>query len=176
MADHDISLVLAAEIQKRFQFFIIALTFGVLSLSVQSASFDSPLVARISELLGWVLLLTSGVVGLWRLEGIPRIHQFIGLQQLAETRLQQLEIDKDRGVRTVSVTTPSTRNYTIEEQIATWQGEIDIAKKAVGTLEGPLNTKYKLQRITLMLGLLSLMVARGYGPLLQIISEVRPVP
>jgi len=78
MADHDPNLVLGAEVQQKFQFFVVALTFGILSLSVQTAAFGTPVPSRIPELLGWVLLLTSGTVGLWRLEGTPRIHQFIG--------------------------------------------------------------------------------------------------
>ena len=139
---------------------------------MQTASFDSPVPARIAELLGWVLLLISGTVGLWRLEGIPRIQQFIGLGQLARDRLHQLQVDRDRGVRTVTVTTPTLRNYPIDDQIATWQSEVETANRVVGELEGPSNKRYQIQRLTLVLGLAALMVARGYGPVQGIICQL----
>ena len=79
MTPEDSILARAANFQEKFQLYLVALTFGILAIAVQTASFEGPIAARIAELLGWLLLLTSGIIGVWRLESIPRHYQFISV-------------------------------------------------------------------------------------------------
>ena len=51
---------IAHQSQEKFQFYALALVFTILGLSIQIASFDGHVAAKIFELLSWVLLLFSG--------------------------------------------------------------------------------------------------------------------
>ena len=63
------------QIQEKFEFYLIALVFTVLGLSIQTAVFRQYIAADIAELLGWGLLLLSGIVGLKRLEMFPVLYR-----------------------------------------------------------------------------------------------------
>ena len=63
------------QIQEKFEFYLIALVFTVFALSVQTAVFRQYVLADVAELLGWALLLTSGIVGLKRLEMFPVLYR-----------------------------------------------------------------------------------------------------
>ena len=57
---------IAIEHQIKFEFYLLALTFSILGLSIQTAEFGTYLSADLLELAGWLGLFLSGVVGLLR--------------------------------------------------------------------------------------------------------------
>jgi len=65
------NLEIAQKLQERFEFYLIALAFTILGLSIQTASFSRNPVPDMLELSAWCSLLISGLVGLSRLEWIP---------------------------------------------------------------------------------------------------------
>ena len=62
---------ISIRLKERFEFYVIALAFTILGLSIQTASFGTSLPSDSFELLGWLFLFISGLVGLSRLEWIP---------------------------------------------------------------------------------------------------------
>ena|ERR1017187_3553235 len=60
------------QLQEKFELYLLGLIFTVLALAVQTAKFDNiNIIAAYFELVSWVALLISGLVGLWRMELIP---------------------------------------------------------------------------------------------------------
>ena len=74
----------AMDVQEKFEFYMLSLTFTLLALSVQSASFGNNLASDILELIGWCLLLISGVIGIFRLEMVPVALRYYAVQSEAE--------------------------------------------------------------------------------------------
>ena len=66
----DPNLEHSIQIQQKFEFYFLALVFTILGLSIQTAQLSFWL-QGILEIAGWLLLLTSGLVGLSRMEWIP---------------------------------------------------------------------------------------------------------
>jgi len=62
---------IAVSTQEKFEFYVISLVFTLLALSIQTADFGASSIADSAELLGWLALFISGLVGLWRMEYIP---------------------------------------------------------------------------------------------------------
>jgi hypothetical protein len=60
--------------QKKFEFYFVALVFTILGLSIQTSVFTNFACQYVFELLGWLLLLISGLAGLSRMEWIPAIQ------------------------------------------------------------------------------------------------------
>lgn len=71
---HELNVMaeVAQRLQLRFEYYAIALTFSILALAIQSAS-PGP-IGTIAELLAWISLLISGLVGLSRLEWQPMLY------------------------------------------------------------------------------------------------------
>ena len=161
-----------ADVQQRFHFYLIGLTFGILALSIETASFDTPLLSRIGELLGWVLLLVSGVVGLWRIEWLPKHYLAMGLDDQIRERAHELQKSKLMGTSVVHVTL-ERKDYPIDQLLATADADLTTLKAHLKTLDRRASVKYNVQKVTFVLGLVALMVSRGLGPVTDIMLEIR---
>jgi hypothetical protein len=62
------------ELQLKFKFYLLALTFTLLAGSVQTADLGKSLWSDVPELFAWTLLLISGLSGLKHLEISPNIY------------------------------------------------------------------------------------------------------
>jgi hypothetical protein len=118
------------------------------------------------------LWFVSGVLGVWFVEGIPFVQSLEGFKNMAEAHAQQLQFAKAKEAvffRDVA----EGRDYPMEEKISQAQREVDFVKefKTKGTKTA--KRKQNAQRTTFVLGLIALMVARGYGPFLGVIWELR---
>lgn len=68
------NIEVAQRIQEKFEFYLLALTFTLVGLAIQTATFGTHVGADVAELVGWFLLLVSGIFGLSRMEWTPVIH------------------------------------------------------------------------------------------------------
>lgn len=64
----------AKEYSIKFDFYLLALTFTLLGLAIQTSDFSTSKFASILELLGWLVLFISGAIGLIRLERFPLLY------------------------------------------------------------------------------------------------------
>ena len=71
----------AMDIQEKYELYLVSLTFTLLALSVQSASFGTHPIGDAFELLGWLLLLISGITGLLRLEQVPVVLRYYAAKE-----------------------------------------------------------------------------------------------
>jgi len=172
MAEPNPNARFASEMQQKFEFYIVGLTFGILALSVQTASVKGPLVARAAELAGWVLLLISGAMGLWRLEWMPKIYQLEGAKQDKEALKGELRKQQLTGMRTVYVS-QAEQVVPVETLIDLTNGNVAALSDRLKTLDQHTIYKYKVQRWTFILGLVALLVSRGYAPVMSIIADLR---
>ena len=67
----------ARQVQSKFLFYSVALTFTILGLAIQTASFGANVVADSAELLAWLILLISGFNGLSLLKEIPHLFNLV---------------------------------------------------------------------------------------------------
>jgi hypothetical protein len=78
------------EIKEKFEFYLLALVFTVLALAVQTSKFQACWYTDVLEIFGWLLLLTSGISGLLRLEKIPIAYFISADLKNAQQVIEQL--------------------------------------------------------------------------------------
>lgn len=71
----------AMDIQEKFELYLVSLTFTLLALSVQTASFGKYPTADVLEILGWALLLISGIIGIFRLQYVPVVLRYYAAKE-----------------------------------------------------------------------------------------------
>src|ERR1700682_458235 len=83
--------VAAQNLQEKFKLYLLGLAFTLLGLAIQTAKFEGPPPQRIAELIGWVLLLISGIVGLLRLRWVPVVLRYGAEIQRCENQMFQVQ-------------------------------------------------------------------------------------
>ena len=134
---------IARNLSHKFDYYLIALVFTILGLSIQTSSLSGEHFQYIFEFLAWLSLLVSGLVGLWRLEYIPVSYREYGQQQILEERLK----DTDPIFEGV-------KKEDLEANIAEF-------KKQLPKLESSISLRYKIHRWAFVIGVVSLIVSRG---------------
>jgi hypothetical protein len=81
----------AEDYSSKFNFYIVALTFTLMGLSVQTAKFDSGSFGLGFELLGWLCLLSSGVIGLNRLSKFTSLYTLLHRRKVHDPNLNEDE-------------------------------------------------------------------------------------
>lgn len=174
MADSDWSTELARfgyAFQQKFDFYFVALTFTILGLAVQTATFGTQPVADCFELLGWLSLLVSGIAGIHRLQWQPQVFQLWGVQTGQENRLTGLRKAKAQGTRTVH-TLETGSDISIDEVIANDEKGLSIVKQRIDTVQGHADRGHSIRSFTFLLGLAALIIARGLSPFLHLINTL----
>lgn len=164
-------LKVAHQSQEKFQFYAVALVFTILGLSVQTASFDGHIAARICELLAWLFLLISGLSGLSHLEWNPVIRiQMIRKDDL-ESKAHHLEAEKERGKQQVHVLQTNSV-VPIDERLSEYQSYLSKLEGQITTLDKKAGFKYFLFKYCFAIGIALLLAARSAGPLVAIAREL----
>jgi hypothetical protein len=83
------------ELQNKFAFYLVALIFTILALSVETADFNGEKITDSAEILAWLFLLTSGLSGLRRLEIIPTIYRLASINPQGQGNEAKEKYDKD---------------------------------------------------------------------------------
>jgi hypothetical protein len=74
----------AQDVQHKLEFYLVALAFTTAAFATQTGKFSGFVVGDVVEVLSWVLLVLSGIVGLMRLEYLPvayRVHDYIQVRR-----------------------------------------------------------------------------------------------
>ena len=159
-------------LQERFDFYLVALTFTILGLSAQTADFGSLIVADVAELVAWGALLLSGLKGLARLDGLPRMYRLFSVeaeQQRYATHLQSHA--KPRGAKEV-VFTGDDVTMPIDAAIQRTAQNVEEVKAALAPLESRAIAQGNVQRSAFAWGVSMLVVARAVPPLLAILEQL----
>ena len=153
----------ARQLQEKVDLYMLALVFTLLGLAIQTAKFEYSDVADALELLGWLSLTISGLVGLSRMEWLPVSHaSFHKISKLTseKTYLEQLA---NSGHKRIQVT-DSDIPQEITSLISNRTIAIDSLEKNIDDLQESTLKKYHVHKLSLLLGIVLLTGARGYLP------------
>jgi hypothetical protein len=95
----EANFTIAQSSQQHFHQYVIPLTFTVLALSLQTSKFGLSLPADVSELLSWISLLVSGLIGLTRWELTLHLHKMFVHQADIDLRTEGLQRAKSISPR-----------------------------------------------------------------------------
>lgn len=130
----------ANQAQEKFQFYVIALVFTILGLSIQTYSGSALASARLIEIFSWFSLLVSGLAGLSYLEWTPIIHEKIAL--LDETNESAHNFNREKLQGTTTVHLPQGKSVSIEERIETYEKRANAISNVLKELEKKSHFKY----------------------------------
>lgn len=163
-ADVQYWLDKAHSTQEKVHLYAVTLAFTVLGLSIQTAKVDGIWLAQSFELLGWLLLLMSGLFGLFRMIQIPKIHKLMSNERLvrshsiAAVRLQMLRGQSDEA----------SRGKVFEDAIK----RTDEILGQVTLIQNKLTNYFRVHLIALALGLCSLVISRGCEPVSKLWNQL----
>ncbi len=162
----------AHQTQEKFEFYLLGLVFTLLGLSIQTAHLGQSIVADSCELLGWLSLFVSGLVGLWRLEYVPVWRLKFAQKEEFERKIDELrELQHTKGVKEAFVLETQT-SQPIAERIGHYQEGISALNPILIELEQQNRWKYQVHRYGFAIGLSMLLVSRSYHHVMVLISNV----
>jgi hypothetical protein len=163
------------QLQEKFELYLLGLTFTLLGLAVQTAKFGTYQHADILELLGWLALLISGLIGLSRLEWLPVAYKTNSHLVDIKTEHVSLIAANEQGIKGVLVIDqPGPAD--IQVLIADRVNAIKKVEARVSALEKSILRKYTAHKWIFVLGLTLLVMARGYSPTASIVSRHLTTP
>lgn len=166
----DPNIKLAQEIQQKFELYLLALTFTLLCLAIQTGKFGRPPLADAAELFGWIALLVSGVVGLWRMEWITVGYNMHGEIEQLEGEVKYCKQLLERGIQNTPVGNAEGL-HSVDGIIAVKDAQIMSLKQRAKKLEGGTVIKYKIQKALFLAGLVFLILSRAYIPIHKFIDN-----
>lgn len=166
---------IAIELRAKFEFYLLALTFGILGLSIQTAGFGRYLSADAFELAGWLALFASGTVGILRAEWIPVAYDIQWKITSNTKHRNEILIDLQRGVeRPVTFVEKGGEETVLRgEQAATRFDEIvtELEQQHDAT-HAKILRRYWWMKVTFMVGIGFLLIARGTPPAMSIAERL----
>ncbi len=168
----DPNLDIAQKMQERFEFYLIALTFTILGLSIQTATFGAHLTSDILELTSWLLLFISGIVGLSRLEWLPVAYKVHAEIEDIKKEVNDMVQAQEAGQDIVLVKDADVDSMQIQEVINSHNEAITKLQPQLHSTEKWTHKKYLIHKWSFVLGVLFLLLARGYSPASKIICQL----
>lgn len=165
------SLEHSRELQEKFELYLLALLFTLLAAAVQTAKFDGGSIANALELLGWLLLLLSGLVGLWRLELAYVAHMAHGKKLNAVARWDAYD---EAAQRT------DTLQVKRSDEVLSIRSEMDKLDSTITKLteqeqafDISLRRRWGFHKWTFVFGLSLLLGSRGLAPAVALAVSLR---
>ena len=163
------NLELAQQTEEKFYFYMTALVFTMLGLSIQTAKFGNSKVSDVFELMGWVSFLLSGLAALYRIELAPNLYASAdGLNKLKNRKVEVLQLKK-QGDKIVSFLEENTPDN-IDEYLKDLSNKISTLDSHMKITMDSLYRRYLFHRWTLIVGLLFIITARAYLPVVNLIN------
>ena len=172
---NDPNLEIAQKLQERFEFYLIALEFTILGLSIQTASFAGNLIPDIFELSAWCSLLASGLIGLSRLEWIPVSYKYHVEIGEIKAELEGLRQALQLGQTEVPVVDDERGNLPIAEVISFKEGIVSRHEPKAEKIDRWTLLKWQIHKWLFVLGLFLLMASRSFLPIQGIIGAISGV-
>lgn len=167
MTDRKISI----EQQSRFQFYLVALTFTVLGLAIQTAPPEGPVVALCAEIIGWIVLLASGLAGLSHLEWSPTTRVSMANRDDLFNKLQELRKAAQDGQKLVLII-ETGEQVPIQERIKDYESYVETLDQYLAVLDRKASIKYQILKWCFVIGVVALGVSRGASIALEIKSAI----
>lgn len=176
MSDHSThSLDASHRIQEKYDFYILALTFTIVGFAIQTQPESFSLIGKIAELLSWLFLILSGITGIFRIEKQYELYQLAHHQYSRSQELVLFKQAQRKGVSEIEyVQAPPKKSILpVRDEVieGLQEGIIDVNSR-IGKRQFNSKILFYLQKSLFLLGLLSIMIARGIKPFLEILNSV----
>jgi hypothetical protein len=168
----EFNIKIAQDTQSKLEFYAIALTFTVLGLSVQTSAFGRNLVADGLELLGWVSLLVSGMVGLSRVESMPHVYKLYALHRQYDELSKYLRKVQHQNPNTPTMSLTDGEVLPVSTALANAEKSVTTINEEIEPATGSLVRRYKVQRTLFIAGMTLLLLGRGYIAAVRIVLEI----
>lgn len=163
------------ELQEKFELYLLALIFTILGLAIQTAKLGTSRVTGSLEVLGWLSLVFSGLSGLSRLEWVPvALKTGSQLQEIRKER-QQLADAAEAGLHEIQVV-DQPEPADIRELIANRDDTIGKVEAHIDKMDQRIRLKYNIHKWSFVIGLVLLIAARSYGPVVEIFGHPSTAP
>lgn len=161
----------AREIQHKFDYYVMALTFTVLGLSIQSVDFDDYKNFGIfMELASWTMLFVSSLFSLSRLEWQPALTNNHVMVDRVKKEISGLENAKTNGE--VIVSYQNSGDIPIDDAIDRQSEILSILENQQSSIKKETRFKYGSQRFTLIAGFFLLFLARAHQPAMTFLDNL----
>jgi hypothetical protein len=153
----------ARQLQEKFELYLLGLIFTLLALAIQTAKFGTDDIADALEIAGWIFLLASGLIGLWRIEWVPVTLQNHSELVKIKNELAQLKQAQAEGYMQIPVEDQEAP-ANVAELIADRKAAIETLEANVESLDGGIRRKYLAHKWSFVIGLILVVAARAYAP------------
>lgn len=157
----DKNLETGQRVQEKFDFYLVALTFAVVGLAIQTGSSSLNAVAIAAELLGRFALVVSGVIGLYRLSRIPTIYLGYSAQSEDETAITATNGLMGRG-QSVALHPTTGEPKPLTEHKDELKSHLSELRTETGKWVTRIRWAYKLQWVTFVSGSVLLAFGRSW--------------
>ena len=161
----------AIQIQDKFNFYLVALTFSILGLSIQTAKLEASSINNIYEIFGWFSLFISGLCGLSRLEWIPRIYENFSYKKILEQEVIGFEKAILQGAKEIHIVYEN-KSCDPKEVVKSKRKLLKYCEQVTDRMQRRTKLKYKLHKILFVGGVFSLLLSRSYLYILDIVSKL----
>lgn len=158
----------AIQLQEKFELYILGLIFTLLGLSIQTAKFDVSNIADTFEILSWLFLLISGLVGLSRFEWLPVAHKQMGALSMLESEKKALTDLRDQGHEHIRIS-GTTELEGLESTLLGKEQYLGKVNEKVDELSNKIILKYNIHKWTFVSAIICLFVARSYPHLAKLV-------
>lgn len=160
---------IAQQTQEKFVFYFLSLVFTLLALSAQTSKLGRSTVEDILELIGWAGLLTSGLVGLWRMEWEPVIRVKLGIRNEYQQARSDLKRHMLGGLQEVHLL-HDNQSQPVEERLENLDNALSKLDSLIDTLEGHHSVKYTVAKYAFVLGLVFVIASRSAAAIADLLN------
>ena len=143
----------------------------MLGAAIQTAKFGKVPFADALELVGWGLLLLSGLMGLSRFEWLPEIYRLWSIQIEKEDLAKGVHKATLSGMREIYVG-PLKKSVSATQFVAEAEASAKLVEDALKPIERRQFLKYRIAKWTFVAATCSLLCARAYLPVLGIVGAL----
>jgi hypothetical protein len=154
----------AIELRGKFEFYLLALTFSILGLSIQTAAFGDSLLVDVLELAGWLALFASGMYGLLRAQWVPVAYEIQSKIHATRERRADLLRAAERGIeRQIPFVDEGGKETVLSgaSAAAKFDGMVTILEQQYKETELKVMRRYNIMMWAFLVGIGCLLLARG---------------
>jgi hypothetical protein len=159
-----------SEAQQKFDYYVVALIFTLLAVSIQTGVFGKSATRDVLELASWGFLLVAGLLALWRLEWMPIADRHLENLARIEQERREMIVQKAAGSTTVLNATTLKQSH-VDEQIGKRGEMASKLNENLDRIDRSMDRKYRVGRFAFVLGVCLLVASRAYLPLLTVVAR-----
>lgn len=156
-------------VQERIQFYFLTLTFTLLALAIQTYKKGIYPESALFEFSGWLCLLLSGLLGLYRMHLIPKYFKLFTHTNILTRNLEDAEELKRKGEKQLYVPIKK-KMFDIDLYINEHKEGIEHFQNEEKNLTKHLKPIIKIHELGLVAGIILLAMSRGYETVYELFN------